>query len=83
MDAGNPRVVKAMLATMRDEFDEEEFETGRRREEEGEDLGGAKVTPIRTVQAGVFRFETWIEEAKAKLQSTLGDSTKTSFADSA
>ncbi|USP74474.1 uncharacterized protein yc1106_01748 [Curvularia clavata] len=69
-------------ATIRDEFDEEEFETGRRREEEGEDLGGAKVTPIRTVQAGVFRFETWIEEAKAKLQSTQGDSMRTSFADS-
>lgn len=69
-------------ATIRDEFEEEEFETGRRTKDEGEDLGGAKVTPIRTVQAGVFRFETWIEEAKAKLQSIQGDSTKTSFASS-
>lgn len=67
-------------ATIRDEFDEEEFEMGRRgAEKEGQDLGGAKVTPIRTIQAGFFRFETWIEEAKAKLQSTQGDSTRTSF----
>ncbi|KAF9740893.1 hypothetical protein PMIN06_011169 [Paraphaeosphaeria minitans] len=36
---------------------------------EGGDLGGAKVTPIRTVEAGVFRFETWIEEGKAKFET--------------
>ncbi|KAJ4301859.1 hypothetical protein N0V90_003955 [Kalmusia sp. IMI 367209] len=36
---------------------------------EGEDLGGAKVTPIRTVEVGVFRFETWIEEGKAKFET--------------
>jgi mitotic spindle assembly checkpoint protein MAD2B len=34
----------------------------------GEDLGGAKVTPIRSVEAGVLRFETWVEEAKAKFE---------------
>ncbi|CAG5156876.1 uncharacterized protein ALTATR162_LOCUS4669 [Alternaria atra] len=66
-------------AMMRDEFDEEEFELGIRREREGGDLGGAKVTPVRTVQAGVFRFETWIEEGKAKFDSKEEDSTKTSF----
>lgn len=38
------------------------------RESEGQDLGGAKVTPIRTVEAGVLRFETWIEEGKAKFE---------------
>jgi len=37
-------------------------------EKEGQDLGGAKVTPIRTVQAGVLRFETWVEEGKAKFE---------------
>ena len=36
---------------------------------EGGDLGGARVTPIRTVEAGVFRFETWIEEGKAKFET--------------
>ncbi|KAF2131389.1 DNA-binding protein [Dothidotthia symphoricarpi CBS 119687] len=33
---------------------------------EGADLGGVRVTPIRSVQAGVFRFETWVEEGRAK-----------------
>lgn len=66
---------------MRDEFDEEEFEAGGRTDEGG-DLGGARVTPIRSVEAGVFRFETWIEEGKAKFDNTQGDSTKTSFASS-
>jgi hypothetical protein len=26
------------------------------------------VTPIRSVEAGVFRFEMWVEEGQAKLQ---------------
>ena len=49
--------------------------------DEGEDLGGAKVTPIRTVEAGVFRFETWIEEGKAKFQIPE-KSSKSSFVSS-
>ncbi|KAF1835478.1 DNA-binding protein [Decorospora gaudefroyi] len=52
---------------------ENQIQVGRR---EGEDLGGANVTPIRSVQVGVFRFETWVEQGKAKFE---GDSTKTSF----
>ncbi|KAH6614969.1 hypothetical protein C7974DRAFT_56794 [Boeremia exigua] len=32
----------------------------------GEDLGGVKFTPIRTVETGTFRFETWVEEGRAK-----------------
>ncbi|KZM24435.1 hypothetical protein ST47_g4415 [Ascochyta rabiei] len=32
----------------------------------GQDLGGVRVTPIRTVEAGTFRFETWVEEGRAK-----------------
>ncbi|KAF2786167.1 DNA-binding protein [Melanomma pulvis-pyrius CBS 109.77] len=35
---------------------------------QGEDLGGLRVTPIRTVEAGVFRFETWVEEGRAKFE---------------
>lgn len=62
----------------RDVFDEEAFELGIRREKEGRDLGGAKVTPIRSVQAGVFRFENWIEEGKAKFESSE-DSIQSSF----
>ncbi|KAH7114342.1 DNA-binding protein [Dendryphion nanum] len=63
--------------------------TGRRRgtgggdekgegEGEGEDLGGVKVTPLRVVEAGTFRFETWIEEGKAKFE--VEGKAKSSFA---
>lgn len=62
-------------ATIRDEEDEEEREKGI---DEGEDLGGVKVTPVRSVEAGVFRFETWIEEGKGKFEKQ-SDSSKTSF----
>lgn len=44
--------------------------------DEGSDLGGVKVTPIRTVQAGVFRFETWIEEGKDKFEQGGGEEGK-------
>ncbi|ORY15627.1 DNA-binding protein [Clohesyomyces aquaticus] len=47
---------------------------------EGQDLGGVRTTPIRTVEAGVFRFESWIEEAKAKFD--LDHTPKSSFASS-
>jgi mitotic spindle assembly checkpoint protein MAD2B len=30
--------------------------------------GAAKVTPIRSVEAGVLRFDTWVEEGKAKFE---------------
>jgi mitotic spindle assembly checkpoint protein MAD2B len=70
-------------ATSRDEDEEEQIEAGRRaKDREGADLGGVKVTPIRSVEAGVFRFETWIEEGKAKFEGQSGDSAKTSFASS-
>ena len=32
----------------------------------GRDLGGVKTTPIRSVEAGEFVMEMWIEEGKAK-----------------
>ncbi|KAH7095860.1 DNA-binding protein [Paraphoma chrysanthemicola] len=67
-------------ATVRDEYEEEEVEKGQRTE--GADLGGAKVTPIRTVEAGVFRFETWVEEGKAKFEAQDKESTKSSFVSS-
>jgi mitotic spindle assembly checkpoint protein MAD2B len=65
-------------ATVRDENEEEAREKAI---DEGEDLGGVKVTPIRAIEAGVFRFETWIEEGKAKFEKQ-SDSTKTSFGSS-
>lgn len=36
----------------------------------GEDLGGARTTPIRTVEAGEMLFEVWVEEGKAKFEKT-------------
>lgn len=35
---------------------------------EGADLGGARTMPIRAVEAGVLRFEMWVEEGKAKFE---------------
>jgi mitotic spindle assembly checkpoint protein MAD2B len=68
-------------AIFRDEDEEKEVESGGRRKEGG-DLGGVRVTPIRTVEAGTFRFETWVEEGKAKFEGMKGNSTQTSFASS-
>jgi mitotic spindle assembly checkpoint protein MAD2B len=44
------------------------IDSGDRRESAGEERlkGLAKTTPIRTVEAGVLRFDTWLEESKAK-----------------
>ncbi|KAH9870401.1 hypothetical protein IAQ61_005876 [Plenodomus lingam] len=68
-------------AASRDPNDDEVIERRKRGgEPEGSDLGGVKVTPIRSVEAGVFRFETWVEEGKAKFEGQGDDSTKTSFA---
>ena len=67
-------------STSRDEDEEREVEDGKKGDErEGGDLGGVRVIPIRSVEAGVFRFETWVEEGKAKLEATGGNSGKTSF----
>ncbi|OAL50686.1 DNA-binding protein [Pyrenochaeta sp. DS3sAY3a] len=69
--------------TSRHEAEEKEVEAGRQpSEKEGDDLGGVKVTPIRSVEAGVFQFETWVEEGKAKFEGQQTDSEKTSFASS-
>jgi mitotic spindle assembly checkpoint protein MAD2B len=48
---------------------------------EGQDLGGVRTTPIRTVEAGVLRFETWVEEGKAKFE--MNEAAKSSFSSSA
>ena len=53
---------------------------GGRSKREGGDLGGAKVTPVRAVEAGVFRFEAWIEEGKEKFETEWqGESTAESY----
>ncbi|KAI0913677.1 HORMA domain-containing protein [Ustulina deusta] len=42
----------------------------------GEDVGGAKTTALRAVEAGPLFFECWVEEGKAKLElpSTMSSS---------
>ena len=62
-------------AAVEDE-DEEGLTQGSRDSEDkgtiGKDLGGIRFTPIRTVEAGTLRFETWVEEGRAKLKETDG-----------
>jgi mitotic spindle assembly checkpoint protein MAD2B len=60
----------SLQKTGRKDADADKSAVGR---QEGEDLGGAKTTPIRTVEAGVFRFETWIEEGRAKFETLNKD----------
>ncbi|KAI0155031.1 HORMA domain-containing protein [Xylariaceae sp. FL1272] len=43
----------------------------------GLDIGGAKTTPVRAIEAGPLFFECWVEESKAKVElstSTVSDS---------
>ncbi|KAF3031494.1 hypothetical protein E8E11_001297 [Didymella keratinophila] len=50
----------------------------------GEDLGGLRFTPIRTVETGTFRFETWVEECRAKFEDmsyNRPDSSESSFSE--
>jgi mitotic spindle assembly checkpoint protein MAD2B len=35
----------------------------------GKDLGGVKTKPVRTLEAGAFLLEVWVEEGKAKANS--------------
>ncbi|AEO60842.1 hypothetical protein MYCTH_2068800 [Thermothelomyces thermophilus ATCC 42464] len=39
---------------------------GRGREVAGQDIGGVRTRPIRSVEAGPLFFECWVEESKAK-----------------
>ena len=39
---------------------------GRVGKGKGSDLGGVKTTPVRTIEAGEFLLEMWIEEGKGK-----------------
>jgi mitotic spindle assembly checkpoint protein MAD2B len=61
-------------ATVEDEGSEEgsslesKEKKKKKNKTEGDDLGGVRVTPIRTVEAGTFRFETWVEEGRAKFE---------------
>lgn len=49
---------------------EEVFE-GRRRK--GTALGGVRTTPVRSLEAGAFAMEVWVEEGKGKMQARVED----------
>jgi len=39
----------------------------------GRDLGGVKTTPVRSLEAGAFRMEVWVEEGRGKFQVQVED----------
>ncbi|KAH7035746.1 HORMA domain-containing protein [Microdochium trichocladiopsis] len=43
------------------------------RQRPGADVGGARTTPVRSVEAGPLFFECWIEEGKAKFEPKHGE----------
>ena len=49
---------------------EEVFE-GRRKK--GTALGGVRTTPVRSLEAGAFAMEVWVEEGKGKMQARVED----------
>lgn len=49
-----------------------EGEEGGRKGRKGEDLGGVKVTPVRSVEAGAFVMEVWVEEGREKFEGKDG-----------
>ena len=34
----------------------------------GKDLGGVKITPVRSLEAGAFVMEVWVEEGREKFR---------------
>ncbi|KAI1209827.1 DNA-binding protein [Annulohypoxylon truncatum] len=46
------------------------------REKAGQDVGGAKTTPLRAVEAGPLFFECWVEEGDAKEQRSSNTSSE-------
>lgn len=75
-----PSLQKTGRTNLKHAMVEDEVEEGSTREgketrdtaKKGPDLGGMRFTPIRTVEAGTFRFETWVEEGRAKLEGMSG-----------
>jgi len=49
----------------------------REEHKRGEDLGGVQTTPIRAVDAGEMVFEMWIEEGRAKAETSSTNNSST------
>ena len=39
----------------------------------GKDLGGVKTTPVRSLEAGAFVMEVWVEEGTGKFSGQMGE----------
>ncbi|KAL2044405.1 hypothetical protein N7G274_003110 [Stereocaulon virgatum] len=39
----------------------------------GRDLGGVRTTPVRSLEAGAFRMEVWVEEGRGKFRAGVED----------
>ena len=48
-------------------------EMGGGRSKRGRDLGGVRTTPVRSLEAGAFRMEVWVEEGRGKFQAAVED----------
>jgi len=44
--------------------------SGRRR---GKELGGVRTVPVRSLEAGAFMMEVWVEEGKGKFQASVAE----------
>jgi mitotic spindle assembly checkpoint protein MAD2B len=49
--------------------DEGGCEYGQGASKRGKDLGGVRTTPVRSLEAGAFRMEVWVEEGRGKFQA--------------
>lgn len=52
-----------------DNTEVDDFRTGKSRK--GKDLGGVRTTPVRALEAGVFKMEVWVEEGRGKFQAQV------------
>lgn len=72
--AAEPRLQKrsgdAAEAQAEDTTGQTEFEG---RKPLGRDLGGVRTTPVRSLEAGAFAMEVWVEEAKGKFVAQVED----------
>lgn len=46
---------------------------GNEGSERGRDLGGVRTTPVRSLEAGAFRMEVWVEEGRGKFRVGVED----------
>ncbi|KAL8785455.1 MAG: hypothetical protein Q9195_008632 [Heterodermia aff. obscurata] len=46
---------------------------GKAGSKKGKDLGGVKTTPVRSLEAGAFVMEVWVEEGKGKFDEQVGE----------